>query len=571
MPQQLEYAYLDQESLVLTSKQRLQVPRVSLACFLWDALERHQDKRIIADGASGQMYTGREVMQLASRVALRLHQLGLTQQDIVCGFMPDTALYALAILGVTFSSAIFSGCHAGRATRSSLPMRELLAHVSDLEPKVLMCSLDVLPFIIKLADMTPCVTAVLLVTSPGQEVRQQESKTPTGKPLVLVDWSAVLPDDLQMPVHRQEDPREAVALISASSGSTGKPKLIMSTDEALVEQALALTMAMDHEDRVELTFSGFAHGFTHYQLHMGIHAGSTIVVSDSDTPFTCLLQQMQDHQVTTFWLAPSDVNQLNQLDSYNKYDLKHWRELTLTGSYAPPSVLQTFKQMTGNRIDVRNMYGSSEVCVAIVSPAGVNKLDALGVLLPGCSLRIVDPSTGTSLAAMKSGQIHVRKQRPSRYKISGSDSLSCGVSDTHWVDMGDRGFFDDRGFVYFEARAKDMMSVGGADVSPTELEQLLLQQEGVTSAAVVGVPHEQLLEAPKAFVTLAPGVDRERVQDIMRSVNASLFFWKRLAGGIEVLDKLPTNSINKIDRKALRNWTAVHENLFLPQEHELHE
>ena len=165
----------------------------------------------------------------------------------------------------------------------------------------------------------------------------------------------------------------------------------------------------------------------------------------------------------------------------------------------------------------------------------------------------------------------MRTQRPpSRYKLANGQTVSVACVDD-WVPMGDRGYYDEQGYVYFDARVKDMMSVGGADVSPTELEQLLLQQEGVTSAAVVGVPHEQLLEAPKAFVTLAVGVGRERVQDIMRSVNASLFFWKRLAGGIEVLDKLPTNSINKIDRKALRNWTAVHENLFLPQEHELHE
>ena len=92
-------------------------------------------------------------------------------------------------------------------------------------------------------------------------------------------------------------------------------------------------------------------------------------------------------------------------------------------------------------------------------------------------------------------------------------------------------------------------------VSPTEVEDVLLQHESIKEAAVAGVPDEEAGELTRAYIVLKEGysLDEESINQLMRTRLAP---YKQLHGGIKVIDKLPRNHLGKLSRKLLQNLAA---------------
>jgi acyl-coenzyme A synthetase/AMP-(fatty) acid ligase len=110
-------------------------------------------------------------------------------------------------------------------------------------------------------------------------------------------------------------------------------------------------------------------------------------------------------------------------------------------------------------------------------------------------------------------------------------------------------------------RYKDLIKVHGFQVAPAELEELLMSHPEIKEAAVIGIPDEQYLELPKAFVTLHDQKAKDKLKDILQQVTRDVQYWKTLRGGLELLQAMPTFSIGKLDRAALRSHVPVPENV----------
>lgn len=88
-------------------------------------------------------------------------------------------------------------------------------------------------------------------------------------------------------------------------------------------------------------------------------------------------------------------------------------------------------------------------------------------------------------------------------------------------------------------------------VSPTELENLILEIEGITDAAVVGVPDTLAGEVPRAYVVRKPGLNINE-EDIQRLVNSKVTHYKKLVGGVKFIEVIPRNPSGKILRNELK-------------------
>jgi acyl-CoA synthetase (AMP-forming)/AMP-acid ligase II len=183
------------------------------------------------------------------------------------------------------------------------------------------------------------------------------------------------------------------------------------------------------------------------------------------------------------------------------------------------------------------------------------RIVSVGQPLPTIEVSIRDVDDGTMLPAGERGLIYVRGDQVSG-EYRGQGSL---LDDEGWFNTRDGGFLDEGGYLFLEGRMDDVIVRGGENMSPGEIEDVLLAHELVSDAAVIGVPDEQWGEAVAAVVVLktdrTEGVDagpsvcsvselQQWVKDRLRS--------SRTPERIEFWDELPYNETGKLLRRKVR-------------------
>ena len=119
-----------------------------------------------------------------------------------------------------------------------------------------------------------------------------------------------------------------------------------------------------------------------------------------------------------------------------------------------------------------------------------------------------------------------------------------------WLYTGDIGEFAEDGFLYIRDRKKDLVIVGGYNVYPREVDEVLYLHADVAQAAAVGWPDSYRGEVIRAFVVLRPDASADEAA-LLAHCQANLARYK-VPAVIEILDALPCTSANKVDKKALR-------------------
>jgi long-chain acyl-CoA synthetase len=119
-----------------------------------------------------------------------------------------------------------------------------------------------------------------------------------------------------------------------------------------------------------------------------------------------------------------------------------------------------------------------------------------------------------------------------------------------WLYTGDIGEFDADGYLYIRDRKKDMAIVGGYNVYPREIDEVLFLHQDIADAAAVGVPDAYRGEAVRAYVVLRPGATAT-ADELLAHCRANLAKYK-VPAAIEILAALPKTTVNKTDKKALR-------------------
>lgn len=195
---------------------------------------------------------------------------------------------------------------------------------------------------------------------------------------------------------------------------------------------------------------------------------------------------------------------------------------------------------------VTNGFGTTETGPVSFGPhpAGVPAPPlSLGYPMAGVEMRLVDG------ASAEEGRLLIRSPMTLREYLNRPELSTARIIDG-WYDTGDRMRRDDAGFYYFVGRADDMMSVGGENVYPAEVERLLEQHPAVAQAAVLAMPDEIKGEKPVAFVVLHAGAtfDERTLKDFTLAHGPAYAHPRR----VFELRELPLSAANKVDKSALR-------------------
>jgi long-chain acyl-CoA synthetase len=221
----------------------------------------------------------------------------------------------------------------------------------------------------------------------------------------------------------------------------------------------------------------------------------------------------------------------------------------------PVEVAKQFEARTGAIIF--EGYGLSETSpIATTNPTSTEhrKFGSIGFPLPSTDVKIVDIETGlTELAHGEDGEIAICGpqvmtgywNRPEETK-----AVFREFEGNRYFLTGDIGHIDEDGYVIITDRKKDMILVGGFNVYPRDVEEILFKHPKVAMAAVVGVPDQKAGEMVKAYIQLKPGMEAT-VEEIADFCKENMAGYKR-PRAIEFRDSLPTSPIGKVLRRVLK-------------------
>ena len=263
------------------------------------------------------------------------------------------------------------------------------------------------------------------------------------------------------------------------------------------------------------------------------------------------LQLIEQHRLTHAYLVPTLYVRLLRLpdDVKRRYDLGSMRHVSSTGSACPPEVKRAMIDWWGPVFN--ESYGSSELgyMTYVSSAEALAKPGTAGRALPGCDLVILDEQ-GNRLAPGQPGLIYARQPALVDFTYQGNDGARRAMERDGFMTMADVGYLDRDGYLFIVDRSADMVISGGVNIYPAEIEQALLDLQGIEDCAVFGIPDDEFGEALAAAVQ--PRAGARLSADEVRA-----FLRERIAGYkvpavVTFHDALPREDTGKIFKRKLR-------------------
>ena len=218
-------------------------------------------------------------------------------------------------------------------------------------------------------------------------------------------------------------------------------------------------------------------------------------------------------------------------------------------------IMEVLDQMCG--IDVYAAYGMTETVIHATNGRPADRLPerSMGHITPGYEFLVVDQDTGALCAEGETGELWLRGTRGIQLFLEYFDNPEANAKafDGDWFKTGDMVVLGEGGNLFYRERDKDLLKVGGENVSAQEVEEIASTVAGVGQVAVVGKQHDFLSEVVVAFVITTPAApDADVLQDqIIEACRAQLADFK-VPRAVYVVDEFPLGTLDKILKNKLR-------------------
>jgi long-chain acyl-CoA synthetase len=359
-------------------------------------------------------------------------------------------------------------------------------------------------------------------------------------------------DDVACELPRPLPAGDTPAALLYTGGTTGVPKGVDLSHRQMAinlsQRQAVVPFAFDGE-RILCVMPMFHTFAIAICLHTAVYCRGLSVILPRYRP-DLVLEAIERQRITVLPAGPTVFIGLMQHERFGTTDLSSLR-MCISGS-APLSeeTLKAWEQKTGCHIYEGYGLTESGPVLSFNPVAGETRPGSVGIVLPDTEIEIVDAETGEkTLPAGERGEIRARGPQLMRGYRNKPEETARALRDG-WLYTGDIGEFDADGYLYIRDRKKDMAIVGGYNVYPREVDEVLYAHPAVREAAAVGVPDSYRGEVIKAWVVLKPD-SRASAEELLGHCRANLARYK-VPVAIEVVEELPKTPVGKIDKKALR-------------------
>jgi len=480
-------------------------------------LAAHNDKAFLSI-PDGRDWTFGDIDVLSAKFARALVNAGAKPGDRIAAQVEKSAENVALYLAALRAGFVYLPLNTAYTTQ------EIDYFIKDAEPAVFICNPS-------RAKDAPSGPETLTLSAEGK-----------GTLIDAAQNSAALVDI---------EPRDAddLASILYTSGTTGRSKGAMLTHRNLSSNALTLVDIWNIGDRDVLV-----HALPIFHIHGLFVALNTALIKNCKILF---LPKFDVHEVraalsraTIMMGVPTFYARLLADDKFGVGDCASIR-LFISGS--APLTAEThraFEERTGHKILER--YGMSEAGMIASNPLHGDRIaGTVGYALPGVELRVT--KDGAALSAGETGIVEVKGPNVFKGYWRMPEKTAEEFREGRWFSTGDVGYLADDGRLTLSGRAKDLIIVGGYNVYPKEIEEVLDVLPEIAETAVIGVPHADMGEGVIAVLVPARGrADNPPLDNsALNAAVASLARFKQPRRFIWV-DGLPRNTMGKVQKQALR-------------------
>jgi benzoate-CoA ligase len=338
-----------------------------------------------------------------------------------------------------------------------------------------------------------------------------------------------------------------------SSGSTGKPKGTVHVHTSPMQTAELFAQGVLDMRESDVVFSAaklfFAYGLGN-GLTFPMSVGATSVLFAGRAAPAAVSAILRTHRPTIFCGSPTGFAALLVHEDLPTRDELALRLCTSAGEPLPEEIGRTWTQRMG--VEIIDGIGSTEMLHIFLSNVpGRVKYGTTGRPVPGYDVRIIGED-GAEVAPGELGELEVRGPSAAAYYWNNREK-SRRTFAGDWTRTGDKYRVNEDGDYVYCGRNDDMLKVSGIWVSPSEVESALVAHEAVLECAVIGVPDENELIKPKAFVVLKPGiVGDDALYEVLKVHVKSRLAPYKYPRWIEFVADLPKTATGKIQRHILR-------------------
>lgn len=480
----------------------------------------------------GKEWTYQELDAQSDKVANGLKKLGIGKGDKVGILMVNSPYFIISYFGIVKLGAVVIPINV------MFKGGEAAYLLNDSQAVALVTAPMFMPMLQEILGQVNTLKHLI--------VQDIEQDYPMAGVVSLAEMLAAEPETLALDYPVAEDD---VAVFLYTSGTTGNPKGAMLTHKNLVVNADQTRVATDSTDAdITLCVLPMFHSFAWTTcVTLPLLCGGKIIVMENFVP-QLFLKAVIEEGVTIIACVPTMYTVLLQVPDVDPADYDGIRLAYSGGAALPVEVIKKFGEKYG--IKLLEGYGLSECSpVCTINPwQGIRKPGSIGLIIDRMECIIVDDA-GTEVAPGTPGELLFRGPNVMRGYYNLPEATAEALQNG-WMHTGDIGYMDEEGYIFIIDRKKDLIIVGGLNVYPREIEELLYTNPKVAEAAVVGVPDSLRGEMVKAFVALKRG-ESATEREIIKYCQEHLANYK-LPKEVEFVPALPKTSTGKILKRALK-------------------
>jgi long-chain acyl-CoA synthetase len=502
-----------------------------------------------------------DISDLVDRAAKGFQEIGVTKGTHVGLYLPNTPHYIVCFYAILKAGGIV-------VNYSPLDAAQELEHkIIDSETDILV-TLDLNLLYLNMAPMLEKTRLKKLVIGSIADflpfpknllfpfVRSKDlAKIPNDDR--HVSYKKLIANDGRYESHPFGDLSEEIAVLQYTGGTTGLPKGAMLTHGNLTATVMLLDQwgqgenpIMDEGAERFLVVLPLFHIFAlSIAMLMGMRGAAELILHPR-FELDDVIRDIGRKKPTFFPGVPTMYTALLGHPEAGKVDMSSLKFCNSGGAPLPVDVQQRFEAATGCKLV--EGWGMTETCApGIATPiVGLRKEGAAGIPMPGITVEFVDVEDPLKLLPYgETGEICVTGPNIMKGYWNNPEATEEVFAGGR-MHTGDIGYMDEDGFVYIVDRKKDMITSGGYNVYPRNIEDAIYQHPDVEECTVIGIPDEYRGESAKAFIKLKAGASEFDIT-ALREFLADKLGKHELPKAVDFREELPKTPVGKLSKKEL--------------------
>jgi len=508
----------------------------------------HGERELVTRGVEGPIRrcTLADLRSRALKVARALEQEGVKLGDRIATMAWNTERHMEAWFGIMGNGAI---CHTLNPRLFGEQLDYIVNHAED---DIMFVDLTFLPIVEALKDRFSTVRKYIVLTDAAH---MPDTSLPGA--VAYEDWMGAVDDDYQWKTFDED----TAAALCYTSGTTGNPKGVLYSHRSNVLHGLMCNQpdvfGLKSED-VILAIVPLFHANAWALTYAVPSAGAKMVMPGAGMDGKSIYELLDSEQVTATAAVPTVwLGLLQYLEETGK-KLPHLNRVVVGGAACPPMMIRKFELDYG--IEVIHGWGMTEM-----SPVGTTgkMKHAVSHLDQEARLKLKEKQGRTPyLVEMKiiddEGNDLPRDGQTFGHLMVKGPAISKGyfkldeevLTDDGWFDTGDIATIDPLGFMQITDRDKDVIKSGGEWISSIEIENVAVGCQGITEAAVIGLPHPKWSERPLLIAVRDPGSAVTK-EEVLAYLDGKIAKWW-MPDDVRFVDEIPHTATGKIQKMDLR-------------------